>query len=459
MICLNDGNIMNNNVKDLGPSSKKGYHLIQCSLCNDTRLIYKYDIDKLQNGCNQCHKNVFNQVASNLNIEIEEDYKYYYSRYKAFIRRCYDRGQKQYINYGARGIIVCREWKGDSNFNLDTHPQSFKTWLEWFFNNEGDCNLTMDRINSNNNYSPSNCRLLPLELQQESKSGSLNNLSRKSSIYEGVCKNKNHYMVFYWDKINNKSITISNKKSNIDEIECALEYDKYLINKGEQPVNRKLINASNKIKYLFDKQDALNTSINSNWKNEGLNFNLYSQVESIEGIQSFNFKHWKKDKNDFKNAEMEMIDVIFFTISECIKSNIDYSKFTYLFKYGIDNNANSKTPEQCIKLFQDINYYSCNNNLFNVIICLGYLADTLGYTIEDIYIKYVGKEVLNIFRQDHGYKTGEYIKQWKSSLDPNGLIEDNVYLEMFMDDAAKDQPDNMYDYLYNKLEVEYANNI
>ena len=45
-----------------------------------------------------------------------------------------------------------------------------------------------------------------------------------------------------------------------------------------------------------------------------------------------------------------------------------------------------------------------------------------GFTFEKLFKFYVGKNVLNKFRQDNGYKTGEYSKVWFGK-------EDNVHLE------------------------------
>ena len=63
--------------------------------------------------------------------------------------RCYNQKTIAYKNYGKRGIIVCKEW--ESNY------QRFKFWAT--LNGYQD-NLTIDRINNNGNYEPSNCQFL-----------------------------------------------------------------------------------------------------------------------------------------------------------------------------------------------------------------------------------------------------------------------------------------------------------
>lgn len=67
--------------------------------------------------------------------------------YKHMISRCYKKTNQDYYLYGARGIIVCNEWKNNSN-----------VFCEWALRNGYQENLSIDRIDSNKNYFPDNCR-------------------------------------------------------------------------------------------------------------------------------------------------------------------------------------------------------------------------------------------------------------------------------------------------------------
>ena len=62
---------------------------------------------------------------------------------------------------------------------------------------------------------------------------------------------------------------------------------------------------------------------------------------------------------------------------------------------------------------------------------------------EELYRHYVGKNVLNFFRQDHGYQDGTYVKEWHGR-------EDNEHLSELLDTlspSAADFPDQVYEAL------------
>ena len=70
-----------------------------------------------------------------------------YNIWKAMKQRCYYPKHKDYHNYGARGIVVCDEWRDD-----------FKAFYDWALSHGYREDLTIDRIEVDGNYEPSNCR-------------------------------------------------------------------------------------------------------------------------------------------------------------------------------------------------------------------------------------------------------------------------------------------------------------
>lgn len=72
--------------------------------------------------------------------------------------RCLDPDYDCYNHYGGRGISVCDEWKN-----------SFAAFRSWAISNGYNDKLTIDRIDVNGNYEPSNCRWATISEQSKNK--------------------------------------------------------------------------------------------------------------------------------------------------------------------------------------------------------------------------------------------------------------------------------------------------
>lgn len=80
--------------------------------------------------------------------------------------RCYNPENKDYKNYGARGITICEEWLSPEKSNTKNCTKGFIAFKEWALNNSYADNLTIDRIDVNKGYSPSNCCWVDRKAQQ-----------------------------------------------------------------------------------------------------------------------------------------------------------------------------------------------------------------------------------------------------------------------------------------------------
>lgn len=82
-----------------------------------------------------------------------------YQTYRHLINRCYCKKDINYKNYGGRGITVCQEWQND-----------FMNFYNWAMANGYTDKLTIDRIDVNGNYEPTNCRWVTMKIQQNNRS-------------------------------------------------------------------------------------------------------------------------------------------------------------------------------------------------------------------------------------------------------------------------------------------------
>ena len=81
-----------------------------------------------------------------------------YKTYCHMIERCHNPKNKDYKRYHERGIGVCDEWRKD-----------IKVFFDWALNNGYNDDLTIDRINNNEGYSPDNCRWVTMAIQNSNK--------------------------------------------------------------------------------------------------------------------------------------------------------------------------------------------------------------------------------------------------------------------------------------------------
>ncbi|MBF0437464.1 MAG: hypothetical protein HQL77_19170 [Magnetococcales bacterium] len=79
--------------------------------------------------------------------------------YDNMMKRCYRPGTNRYERYGGRGISVCKEWREDRT-----------AFYEWALEHGWKEGLSIDRIDVDGDYTPLNCRFIPIEKQSSNTS-------------------------------------------------------------------------------------------------------------------------------------------------------------------------------------------------------------------------------------------------------------------------------------------------
>lgn len=127
-----------------------------------------------------------------------------YKIWQGLKKRCYNKNYRDYKYYGGKGVIVCDEWLND-----------VKVFYNWAINNGYKENLSIDRISSDGNYSPENCRWADSHIQGINQKIQRNNKSGYKGIHFSKTENKYRAQIGF----NKKQITIG----RFDSIKQALE--------------------------------------------------------------------------------------------------------------------------------------------------------------------------------------------------------------------------------------------
>jgi len=222
----------------------------------------------------------------------------------------------------------------------------------------------------------------------------------------------------------------------------------------------------NRILQMLELQQELNDATNGlNWE-EGttkngkkIDWRRCIYLEAAELVESYPWKHWKNidATPDYANIKIEIVDIWHFIMSEAIRlyrvenigSIIDIST-TIIKMQEFDEFLTAKQGEQLdvydeIALVEEmIKTLFCENDINSLLISFLTMSSKLGLKLPELYELYIGKNILNKFRQNHGYKEGSYIKEWHGK-------EDNIVMQEILASKSDITPEA----LYIALELKY----
>jgi dimeric dUTPase (all-alpha-NTP-PPase superfamily) len=202
-------------------------------------------------------------------------------------------------------------------------------------------------------------------------------------------------------------------------------------------------------------QDGMNKKVNPDWVAANNNWHRAIQVEAVEAIEHHGWKWWKKQNCDMAQLRMELVDIWHFILSTVIQNTRGSIRFSTIEMIS-ELNLSQKSVQ-----FDNQYYILAKMSLLEKLDLLVGLSaakrtslalfDSLlsdcGMSWVELFKQYTGKNVLNVFRQDYGYKAGTYIKIWNGREDNEHLVEVLDIIDLSVN--------NVHDELYQTLKSRY----
>ena len=190
-------------------------------------------------------------------------------------------------------------------------------------------------------------------------------------------------------------------------------------------------------------QDRMNTKVHPEWIKQNFAWHRALWIECGELIDHYGYKWWKKQTPEMEQVKLEIVDIWHFGMSMLFDGRSVEQIAASLVS---DLNAGNVPKRGVLEATEELATSVLATRKFSIVDFMSML-DSADMNLDDLYVAYVGKNVLNFFRQDNGYKEGRYIKNWDGREDNEHLVELAAELEKSAGDFSEQ--------LYKALDSRY----
>ncbi len=200
--------------------------------------------------------------------------------------------------------------------------------------------------------------------------------------------------------------------------------------------------AEKQISQMLVMQDAMNSRVSDTWRENGYEWYRAIWVECAEMLDHHGWKWWKHQEIDIAQVQLELVDIFHFGLSLRLMSGDNAE----LIASELSKELHQGTAESDFKIaLENLASAAVTNKAFDAK-ALADCMSLMNMDLDELFRQYVGKNTLNFFRQDHGYKEGSYIKEWHGEEDNEVLAK----LVTTLDTGAEDFQQQLYKALEEK---------
>ena len=170
---------------------------------------------------------------------------------------------------------------------------------------------------------------------------------------------------------------------------------------------------------MLEMQDAMNARVNPDWRGAGNAWYRAIWTECAEMLDHYGWKWWKHQQPDLEQVQLELVDIMHFAMSDYLLLDDD----NHAVAARIEAELSQPNPGDDIRVAIEVMAQSTIAQKSMHFSDFATVMNLIEMDFDALYRSYVGKNVLNFFRQDHGYKDGSYIKVWQGREDNEHLID------------------------------------
>lgn len=194
--------------------------------------------------------------------------------------------------------------------------------------------------------------------------------------------------------------------------------------------------ATNQITQMLSMQDAMNSRVSETWRDNNYEWYRAIWVECAEMLDHHGWKWWKHQEIDVPQVQLELVDIFHFGLSLRLMTGESVANIASSLTTELEQGSSESDFKIALEsLASD----AVSNKSFNATAFTDCMR-LMNMDLNELFRQYVGKNTLNFFRQDHGYKDGSYIKIWNGKED-NEVLADVVST---LDASAEDFQHQLY---------------